>query len=57
MTALHGGWFTVQEIQSIISKAGKMAVCRQAGMVLEKELTVLHVGPQAARRRLLLSRA
>ena len=25
-----------------------MAVCRQAGMVLEKELTVLHVGPQAA---------
>jgi hypothetical protein len=36
------------EVQSIIIMAGSLEVCRQT--VLEKELRVLHLGPQAAER-------
>ena len=47
------GWLTVSEAQSIIIMAGHGGM--QADMVLEKDLRVLHLDPQATGSKLSVS--
>jgi len=45
-------WLIVSEVQSIIILAGSMVASRQADMMLEEELRVLHLDPNTAGRSL-----
>jgi hypothetical protein len=46
-TILNWGWLTCSEVQSIIHGGKHSSI--QAGVVLKKELRVLHLDPKAAR--------